>query len=137
MVDTLAEHGLDMTGVRLDDCSGMSSGNRLSAAALTDVLRTAAAPDATREMRDLLDTLPVAAGSGTLADRFTGPAEAGAGWVRAKTGTLSGTSALAGTVTSADGRSMSFALLSSDTDPSVARPVLDRIAAELRTCGCR
>ena len=137
VVDTLAEHGLDMTGVRLDDCSGMSSGNRLSAAALTDVLRTAAAPDATREMRDLLDTLPVAAGSGTLADRFTGPADAGAGWVRAKTGTLSGTSALAGTVTSADGRSMSFALLSSGTDPSVARPVLDRIAAELRTCGCR
>ena len=137
VVDTLAEHGLDMAGVRLDDCSGMSSGNRLSAAALTDVLRTAAAPDATREMRDLLDTLPVAAGSGTLADRFTGPADAGAGWVRAKTGTLSGTSALAGTVTSADGRSMSFALLSSGTDPSVARPVLDRIAAELRTCGCR
>ena len=137
VVDTLADAGLDMSGVRLDDCSGMSPGNRLSAAALTDVLRTAAAPDATREMRALLDALPVAAGSGTLADRFSGPSGAGAGWVRAKTGTLSGTSALAGTVTSADGRSMSFALLSSGTDPAVARPVLDRIAAELRNCGCR
>lgn len=135
--DTLAERGLDMSGVRLDDCSGMSPGNRLSAAVLTDVLRTAAAPDAAREMRDLLDTLPVAAGSGTLVDRFDGPSAAGAGWVRAKTGTLSGTSALAGSVTSADGRTMSFALLSSGTNPADARPVLDRIAAELRSCGCR
>ncbi|AVZ41020.1 D-alanyl-D-alanine carboxypeptidase/D-alanyl-D-alanine-endopeptidase [Dietzia sp. JS16-p6b] len=137
VVDTLAERGLDMSGVRLDDCSGMSAGNRISAAALTDVLRTAAAPDATREMRDLLDALPIAAGSGTLVDRFNGPSAAGAGWVRAKTGTLRETSALAGTVTSADGRTMSFALLASGTDPTVARPVLDRIAAELRSCGCR
>ena len=137
VVDTLAERGLDMSGVRLDDCSGMSPGNRLSAAVLTDVLRTAAAPDATREMRDLLDTLPVAAGSGTLLDRFSGPSASGAGWVRAKTGTLAGTSALAGTVTSVDGRSMSFALLSSGTEPALARPVLDRIAAALRDCGCR
>ncbi|AWH94584.1 D-alanyl-D-alanine carboxypeptidase/D-alanyl-D-alanine endopeptidase [Dietzia psychralcaliphila] len=137
VVETLSERGLDMSGVRLDDCSGMSAGNRLSSAALTDVLRTAAAPDATRELRDLLDALPVAAGSGTLADRFDGPSAAGAGWVRAKTGTLRETSALAGTVTSADGRTMSFALLASGTDPAVARPVLDRIAAELRSCGCR
>ncbi|EYT62329.1 D-alanyl-D-alanine carboxypeptidase [Dietzia sp. UCD-THP] len=137
VVDTLAERGLDMSGVRLDDCSGMSAGNRISAAALTDVLRTAAAPDATREMRDLLDALPIAAGSGTLVDRFDGPSAAGAGWVRAKTGTLRETSALAGTVTSADGRTMSFALLASGTDAALARPVLDRIAAELRSCGCR
>ena len=137
VTDTLTELGLDMTGVRLDDCSGMSPGNRLSASVLTDVLRTAAAPDASREVRDLLDTLPVAAGSGTLADRFDGPSAAGAGWVRAKTGTLSGASALAGTVTSSDGRTMSFALLSSGTSAAIARPVLDRIAAELRSCGCR
>lgn len=137
VLDTLTERGLDMSGVRLDDCSGMSNGNRISAAVLTDVLRTASAPDATREMRDLLDTLPVAAGSGTLIDRFTGPSAAGAGWVRAKTGTLAGTSTLAGSVTSADGRTMSFALLSSGTDPAVARPVLDRIAAEISACGCR
>ena len=137
VLETLAERGIDVSGARLDDCSGMSRGNRLSAAILTDVLRIAAAPDATREMRDLLDALPVAAGSGTLIDRFGGPAAPGAGWVRAKTGTLAGTSALAGTVTSADGRTMSFALLSSGTDPATARPVLDQIAAALRSCGCR
>ena len=137
VTDTLAELGMDLTGVHLDDCSGMSAGNRVPARVLTDVLRIASGPDASREMRDLLDTLPVASGSGTLVDRFAGPSGAGAGWVRAKTGTLSRTSALAGTVTSVDGRPMSFALLSTGTDPTVARPVLDQIAAELRTCGCR
>lgn len=134
---TLAEDGVDVSGVRLDDCSGMSSGNRISAAVLTDVLRTAAAPDVSREMRDLFDALPVASATGTLIDRFDGPAAPAAGWVRAKTGTLSGTSTLAGTVTSDDGRSMSFALMSSGTPPAVARPVLDRITAALRACGCR
>ena len=137
VLDTLTESGLDVSGVRLDDCSGMSGGNRISASVLTDVLRTATAPDASRQMRDLLDTLPIAAGSGTLVDRFDGPAATGAGWVRAKTGTLRGISTLAGTVTSSDGRSMSFALLASGTPPEDARPVLDRIAAELRSCGCR
>ena len=137
VLETLAERGIDVSGVHLDDCSGMSPGNRVSAAVLTDVLRLAAGPDATREMRDLLDALPIAAATGTLADRYSGPAASGAGWVRAKTGTLSGTSALAGTVTSADGRTMSFALLSSGTNPADARPALDRIAAALRDCGCR
>lgn len=137
VLDTLTEAGLDVSGVRLDDCSGMSGGNRISAAVLTDVLRTATVPGASRQMRELLDTLPIAAGSGTLVDRFDGAAAPGAGWVRAKTGTLRGISTLAGTVTSSDGRSMSFALLSSGTPPEDARPVLDRIAAELRSCGCR
>lgn len=137
VTDTLSELGMNLSGVHLDDCSGMSSGNRIPARVLTDVLRVASGPDASREMRDLLDSLPVAAGSGTLVGRFTGPSEAGAGWVRAKTGTLSGTSALAGTVTDVDGRSMSFALLSTGTNPDVARPVLDQIAAELHRCGCR
>src|SRR5690606_26932678 len=36
VLDTLTERGLDMSGVRLDDCSGMSNGNRISAAVLTD-----------------------------------------------------------------------------------------------------
>lgn len=137
VIDTLSGRGIDVSGLRLDDCSGMSSGSRLSASLLTDVLRVASAPDATREMRELLDALPIASATGTLTDRFDGPSGPGAGWVRAKTGTLSGTSALAGTVTSADGRSMTFALLSAGTSPTEARPVLDRITAALRDCGCR
>ena len=137
VLSVLAEKGIDVSGARLSDCSGMSADNRLSPAILTAVLRLVSAPEADRQSRDLLDTLPVAAATGTLGDRFTGPSAGGAGWVRAKTGTLTGTSALAGTVTSVDGRAMSFAMLSSGTPPADARPALDRLAAALRDCGCR
>lgn len=138
VLDVLREKGFDVSGVHLDDCSGMSGGDRVSPAVLAGVLRTASAPDAPRPLRALLDALPVAAVSGTLTDRYgPGAASSGAGWVRAKTGTLTGTSALAGTVTDVDGRAMSFALLSTGTSPADARPALDRIAAALRDCGCR
>lgn len=135
----LSAAGIDTTGTTLEDCSGMSTGNQISAQTLVNVLHYAAGPGATPAARALLDSLPIARGSGTLIDRF-GPATnaaAGAGWVRAKTGTLTDVSTLAGVVTTADGRSLSFALMSSGTNPIEARPVLDEMAADMRSCGCQ
>jgi D-alanyl-D-alanine carboxypeptidase/D-alanyl-D-alanine-endopeptidase (penicillin-binding protein 4) len=79
----------------------------------------------------------VAGGSGTLADRYEGAATGGRGWVRAKTGTLTGVNSLAGTVLDAEGRVLVFALLSNGPDPVAVRPRLDLLAAALRSCGCR
>lgn len=135
----LSAAGIDTTGTTLEDCSGMSTANQISAQTLVNVLHYAAGPGATPAARALLDSLPIARGSGTLIDRF-GPATnaaAGAGWVRAKTGTLTDVSTLAGVVTTADGRSLSFALMSSGTNPIEARPVLDEMAADMRSCGCQ
>lgn len=85
----------------------------------------------------MLDLLPVAGGTGTLTARFVaGPERAGAGWVRAKTGTLSVSSTLAGYVLDRDGRIMTFALMSNDRPPEVSRPALDAVATALRNCGC-
>ena len=85
--------------------------------------------------------LPVAGFTGTLADRFlVGSAKAGAGVVRAKTGTLTGVSALAGTVPDREGRVLAFAFLVDRTADGGALEVpaaLDRAAAALATCGCR
>ena len=59
----------------------------------------------------------------------------GKGWIRAKTGSLEVTYALAGTVLDQDGRVLVFAFVS--TGVTVAtRPAQDAVAAVLRNCGC-
>ena len=95
-------------------------------------LRETAYEDETN--RALLDLLPVSHAEGTLAARFGegSGADAAAGWVRAKTGTLSGVSALVGTVMTEDGRALTFAFLSNGSEVGEARAALDRLAASLR-----
>jgi D-alanyl-D-alanine carboxypeptidase/D-alanyl-D-alanine-endopeptidase (penicillin-binding protein 4) len=84
-----------------------------------------------------LDLLPVAAGSGTLSDRFIDPEtnRDAAGWLRAKTGSLTATNALAGVVTDTDGRVLTFAMISNGAGPT-GRTAIDALAATLRSCGC-
>lgn len=128
----LEKEGIDVSEVTLGDNSGMSEKNRLSARILDNILSTAASED---KLRVLLDGLPVANGNGTLLERYTADSGAGdgAGWVRAKTGTLDGVNTLAGTVTTEAGRTLSFAFLSNGSDMDAGRAALDRLAAALRT----
>jgi D-alanyl-D-alanine carboxypeptidase/D-alanyl-D-alanine-endopeptidase (penicillin-binding protein 4) len=81
----------------------------------------------------------VAGGDGTLEDRFApgGDASVGRGVVRAKTGTLTAASSLAGVVVDADQRLLVFAFMSNGALPLRTRPKLDDLAAELSRCGCR
>ncbi|WP_157224035.1 D-alanyl-D-alanine carboxypeptidase/D-alanyl-D-alanine-endopeptidase [Nocardia paucivorans] len=92
--------------------------------------------DLSATLAPLLDHLPVAGGTGSLTNRFVTRDRAGAGWVRAKTGTLSVASTLVGYVLDSDGRVLTFALMSNDRPPEVSRPALDAVAATLRNCGC-
>ncbi len=132
----LAGEGIDMTGAKLLDSSGLSVDNRLTAITLDEVIGEAAGPDH-RELRPLLDLLAVAGGSGTLSDRFlqAGTTRPAAGWLRAKTGSLTGTNALAGIVTDRSGRVLTFAFLSNNAGPT-GRLAIDALAATLRSCGC-
>jgi D-alanyl-D-alanine carboxypeptidase/D-alanyl-D-alanine-endopeptidase (penicillin-binding protein 4) len=142
MLDVLRENGFAVDGVVLRDGSGMSEENKMTARLLAEVLAVAASPDGkdprTAKLRPLLGGLPVAGGSGTLADRYT---EAGAvegkGWVRAKTGSLTGINSLAGIVLDKDNRPLVFAFLTSGTVATSARPALDDVSAALRGCGCQ
>jgi D-alanyl-D-alanine carboxypeptidase len=139
----LQENGFDTAGAVMADGSGLSTVDRVPARLLASVLAVAAGPDGkdprTAKLRSMLGGLPVAGGSGTLEPRFvTGtPAATGRGWVRAKTGTLSGVNSLAGVVLDADGRILVFAMMTGGTDANAARPALDAVAAALRACGCR
>lgn len=140
--DVLTKNGFDLTGASFVDGSGLSASNKIPAKLLTDVLTAAAKPalddPRTAKLRPLLSALPVAGGSGTLAGRYGGTAAQGKGWVRAKTGTLTGVNALAGVVVDVDGRVLVFSFMSaSNRNPETeVRPALDVMAAALRGCGC-
>lgn len=133
---TLADKGFDTAGVTLRDASGISYANRVPARVLDDLMSGIAGPNHL-QLRVLLDGLPVANGTGTLTERFDPRKSAGAGWVRAKTGTLTGVSSLTGIVQTVDGRVLTFALMSNGTSPEVARPALDAVVGKIRECGCR
>ena len=143
VLSVLRGHGFDVNGAAMVDGSGLSVDDSVPATLLTELLGAAAAPDRsnadqqrTVALRPLLVGLPVAGGSGTLADRYHGSAAVGRGWVRAKTGTLTGVNSLAGTVLDTEGRVLVFALLSNGPNPVSVRPRLDALAAGLRSCGC-
>lgn len=142
-LEVLARNGFDVSGVELSDASGLSTFNKVPAALLSDLLAVAAAPSGddprTDKLRPMLTGLPVAGGSnGTLSDRYSeGTSAEGRGWVRAKTGTLSGANTLAGVVLDEDGRVLVFAFMSSGEDILAARAALDELTAALRGCGCR
>ncbi|OBJ31827.1 D-alanyl-D-alanine carboxypeptidase/D-alanyl-D-alanine-endopeptidase [Mycolicibacter heraklionensis] len=136
VTNRLATAHIAVSGASLQDSSGLSVDDRLSARTLDAVVQAAAGPDLP-ELRPLLDMLPVAGGSGTLSERFLNPktGRGAAGWLRAKTGSLTRTNALAGIVTDRDQRVLTFAFISNDAGPT-GRTAIDALAAVLRTCGC-
>ena len=136
---TLTRLGADPGG-GMRDGSGLSAGDRLSTAALAGTLHALVG---NAPLHVVLDALPVSGWSGTLAGRYQ-PAEgtgAAAGLVRAKTGTLTGVSSLAGVVHDRDGRLLAFAFIA-DRVPAggaataAADTALDRAVVALERCGC-
>ncbi|MEV0805641.1 D-alanyl-D-alanine carboxypeptidase/D-alanyl-D-alanine-endopeptidase [Micromonospora sp. NPDC050200] len=140
MDTVIGELGLPADEISLSDASGLSRNNRISPSLLTDLIALAGKGDHP-ELGAIFGGLPVGAWSGTLGDRYRATATAaGAGVVRAKTGTLTGVHAIAGLVTTAEGRLLTFAVLTDRApagDPDVPRQALDRIAGALAGCGCR
>jgi D-alanyl-D-alanine carboxypeptidase/D-alanyl-D-alanine-endopeptidase (penicillin-binding protein 4) len=135
---TLRELGVATDDARVYDGSGLSRENRLGPETLLDVLRVALEPRHP-ELDATLTGLPVAGFTGSLTVRFVDAPEAGRGLVRAKTGTLTGVSSLAGTVTDQDGTTMVFALMADRVrlpNTLYARDRLDDAAAALAACHC-
>ena len=116
-------------GMHLFDASGLSRDDRVSVRLIVDVLRHAVAE---REARDVIGGLPVSGMTGTLDDRFADPpARAAAGIVRAKTGTLTGVTGLAGLVTDSSGSLVAFAFVSDSAQGPNASAALDDAASRL------
>lgn len=137
---TLAAAGIEI-GAGMVDGSGLSVLDRVPLAALSATLL--ATVDAERpRLRPLLSGLSIAGWDGTLLeeDRFSGAAAVAAGAVRAKTGTLTGVTGMAGLLTDADGRLLVFSFVA-DQAPSAfessSRGAVDSLVAALVRCGCR
>ncbi len=135
ILEALEALKIDTIGIEMADGSGLSTKDRVPPAVMAQIMSLAVTgqPPA---LQNLLTGLPIAGVSGSLADRFQDDgSRAGAGWVRAKTGSLEVTYALTGYVPDVDGRILVFAFVSNGVGAGT-RPALDALAAGLRGCGC-
>lgn len=133
IVEQLATLGVDTAGLALYDGAGYSTRNRIPPRVLTEAIRQAALHERTE---DVFSWLAVAGLNGTLADRFV--STPGAGVMRAKTGSLTGVTSLAGVVITADGRPLLFAALADGMPygPVAPRQAVDEFVDALAQCGC-
>ena len=139
-VESVVHHlGVPLHGAVIHDGSGLARSDRLDVRSLLGALAVSAEPQEDPELGGLLEGLPVAGFTGSLGYRFTNDAEAGLGWVRAKTGTLTGVSGYAGIVTAHDGTLMLFVAVADRVpveNTTFTRDRLDQIASALAACAC-
>jgi D-alanyl-D-alanine carboxypeptidase/D-alanyl-D-alanine-endopeptidase (penicillin-binding protein 4) len=138
VLEVLRRLGVDVSGDRLYDGSGLSRLDRLTTDTLAHVVRLATSREHP-ELRSVMTGLPVAGFTGSLAYRFDkGPVEA-RGRVRAKTGTLTGVHGLAGLADDATGARMVFVVVADRVKllkNLEAQTLIDRIAGALGACRC-
>lgn len=120
------EAGTDPSALRVEDGSGLSRLNRVTARATVGLLARMAAGPLASEFRASLPE----AGRARGLRRMAGTAAAGN--LRAKTGTIRGVSSLSGYVTTADGERLAFSIIANDVpDTGRAKRVEDAVGVRL------
>ncbi len=137
-IKVLNQLGISTSGVTLVDGSGLSRDDAVPASVLAQLMSTVAR-QGNAQIWAAQSGTPIAGLTGTLAVQFAEPSNrAGRGVVRAKTGTLSGLTTLAGTVADTDGALLAFAIMAPHAGPNTAAEAArNRVASLLATCGCR
>ena len=128
----LTDFNIDASGLVVKDGSGLSKANRLTAVQAAQLL-LALSKDT--KFEPLLRGLPIGGVTGTLTDRFLETAPSAVGLVRAKTGTLNGTTNLAGFVESGE-HEFIFVIISDQHSKSYTvtkrvRATVDRILGKI------
>lgn len=137
----LTELGLATAGQRFADGSGLSRKNRVTARFLAEAVRLSRTDPRFTSMYDA-KAMPRAGMSGTLAARYgrynTSPSSCAKGEIRAKTGSLFDTIALAGIAQGEDGKDKAFAILVNDRPrrfiPLTTRRTVDKLASTITGC---
>lgn len=124
----LSRIGLDPSPYKIADGSGLSLYNYVSAEMLVAMLGYAWRNESIKE--HLLTSLPISGFDGTLKNRMTGTEADGN--VRAKTGTVTGISSLAGYITAVNGHTLAFAIINQGVSSSaIGRSFQDKVCIEL------
>jgi len=99
MNDKLSGMGINTVGLHLEDGSGLSGGNRISAVTVSELLiKIRSEP----KLKIVYNALPTSGESGTLVGRYHETAPQAVGLIKAKTGSTRHTVSLAGFATSGD-----------------------------------
>lgn len=122
----LAGLGIDPATLYVEDGSGLSRMDQMSPDQLSSLLVAARTKP---WFSDWYEALPIAGVDGTLVNRMKGTkAEKN---VHAKTGSMTGVTALSGYVTTADGRQLVFSIVFNNFIPASLKSVEDRIVIRL------
>ena len=99
MNDKLSAMGINTVGLHLEDGSGLSGGNRISAVTISELLLKIRSEP---RLKIVYNALPTSGESGTLVGRYHETAPQAVGLIKAKTGSTRHTVSLAGFATSGD-----------------------------------
>ncbi len=122
ILDWLAEAGVDGSGIVLQNGSGLSREEKMSASALGLLLQRAWQQPT---MPEFVASLPVAGVDGTMARRLVGtPVQ---GRAHMKTGSLADVAAIAGYVTARSGRRMAVVSIINHPQANAARGAFDEL----------
>ena len=99
MNDKLSAMGINTVGLHLEDGSGLSGGNRISAVTVSELLLKIRSEP---KLKIVYNALPTSGESGTLVGRYHETAPQAVGLIKAKTGSTRHTVSLAGYATSGD-----------------------------------
>jgi D-alanyl-D-alanine carboxypeptidase/D-alanyl-D-alanine-endopeptidase (penicillin-binding protein 4) len=133
---TLADLGVNPTGLVMHDAAGLAQADRVTARLITDALLATLNPQspAVNFSRYLATTTS----AGTLSTRFKGVNALPDGVVQAKTGFIPGLYSLAGFVTSKDGHRLVFAFFARGSHVGYGtRTALDSLVVKAYTCGAK
>ena len=125
--------GVDATGLVIKDGSGLSAMNAVPPmyfAKLFKVIMGGA-----NDFNWIMNGLPVAGESGSLADRFKGDFVDANGKIAAKTGWIKHGYTLAGIITAKDGTKLTFAIYALGNVQATAKTAIDALATGFYRCG--
>lgn len=128
---SLQDGGISTDKLTMVDLCGLSPDNKVTNQTLTSIIKTMVTGDPTFSQG--LPGLPVAGGTGTLAQRFDDANEAGGqGYVHAKTGTLNNVISLTGYAITPQDEVLVFSIIANDVkDTNAAKNLLDSSATTI------